>query len=98
MALTGVGLRAALVPSWVVGILLLWMVFRLGQQLWGREAAWLATLLEDNEGALFGDCTTCAPCPKLSQRISRCGLMGDRLSGPETRRLCWLFEPRGDEE
>jgi len=61
-----------------------------------REA--LATLLEDNEGALFGECTTCAHCQKLSQRISRCGLMGDRLSGPETRRLCWLFEPRGDEE
>ena len=61
-----------------------------------REA--LATLLEDNEGSLFGECTSCAHCQKLSQRISRCGLMGDRLSGPETRRLCWLFEPRGDEE
>ncbi|MGA1368561.1 MAG: ArnT family glycosyltransferase [Blastocatellia bacterium] len=53
MALTGVGLRAALVPSWVVGILLLWMVFRLGQQLWGREAAWLATLLLSLSGVFF---------------------------------------------
>lgn len=60
-----------------------------------REA--LATLQDDNEGAMFGECTSCAHCQKLSQRIYRCGLMGDRLSGPETRRLCWLYDAKRDE-
>ena len=23
------------------------------------------------------------------------GVMGDRLSGPETRKICWLYEERG---
>src|SRR6202171_426712 len=47
-----------------------------------REA--LVTLQEDNEGTIFGECGSCLHCQKLSQRISRCGQMGDRLSGPET--------------
>jgi MarR family transcriptional repressor of emrRAB len=61
-----------------------------------REA--LMTLQEDNEGAAFGVCHSCVWCQKLSQRIHRCGQMGDRLSGPETRRLCWLFEAKSDSE
>ena len=58
----------------------------------------LATFQEDNEGAMFGECTDCTHCQKLSQRIFRCGLKGDRLSGPETRRLCWLFEAKSEGE
>ena len=58
----------------------------------------LATFQEDNEGAMFGECTDCTHCQKLSQRIFRCGLKGDRLSGPETRRLCWLFEAKRERE
>src|SRR5258707_7260554 len=59
-----------------------------------REA--LMTLQEDNEGATFGVCHTCAWCQKLSQRIYRCGRMGDRLSGPETRKLCRIYEPKAE--
>ena len=61
-----------------------------------REA--LATLQEDNEGTVFGECPSCSWCQKLSQRIFRCGPMGDRLSGPETRRLCWLVEAKRESE
>jgi DNA-binding MarR family transcriptional regulator len=57
-----------------------------------REA--LVTLQEDNEGAVFGACSSCAFCQKLSQRIYRCGQMGDRLSGPETRKLCRIYQPK----
>jgi DNA-binding MarR family transcriptional regulator len=60
-----------------------------------REA--LATLQEDNEGTVFGVCTSCSHCQKLSQRIYRCGQMGDRLSGPETRRLCRIYVPKKEE-
>jgi MarR family transcriptional regulator, negative regulator of the multidrug operon emrRAB len=60
-----------------------------------REA--LATLQEDNEGTVFGVCTSCSWCQKLSQRIYRCGRMGDRLSGPETRKLCRIYEAKVDE-
>ena len=55
------------------------------------------TLQDDNEGSHFGACHGCAWSQKLSQRISRCGLMGDRLSGPETRRICWLYRARTEE-
>ena len=61
-----------------------------------REA--LETLQEDNEGTMFGDCQTCSYCQKLSQRIYRCGRMGDRLSGPETRRICRIYQARTAEE
>jgi DNA-binding MarR family transcriptional regulator len=54
----------------------------------------LTQLQEDNEGSNFGTCHSCSWCQKLSQRISRCGQMGDRLSGPETRKLCWVYQPR----
>lgn len=60
-----------------------------------REA--LATLQEDNEGTVFGECGSCSWCQKLSQRIYRCGRMGDRLSGPETRKLCRIYEAKVDE-
>ena len=60
-----------------------------------REA--LATLQEDNEGTVFGVCTSCSWCQKLSQRTYRCGRMGDRLSGPETRKLCRIYEAKVDE-
>ena len=60
-----------------------------------REA--LVTLQEDNEGTVFGECGTCAHCQKLSQRIYRCGQMGDRLSGPETRRICRIYVAKVDE-
>jgi DNA-binding MarR family transcriptional regulator len=60
-----------------------------------REA--LATLQEDNEGTVFGVCGSCSWCQKLSQRIYRCGRMGDRLSGPETRKLCRIYEAKVDE-
>jgi MarR family transcriptional regulator, negative regulator of the multidrug operon emrRAB len=60
-----------------------------------REA--LLTMQDDNEGKAFGACQSCAHCQKLSQRIYRCGQMGDRLSGPETRKLCWIYEPKAEE-
>ena len=60
-----------------------------------REA--LVTLQLDNEGAVFGFCSTCTWCQKLSQRIYRCGQMGDRLSGPETRKLCRVYQAKVDE-
>lgn len=61
-----------------------------------REA--LATLQEDNEGSTFGSCPGCTWCQKLSQRVYRCGQMGDRISGPETRKLCWMFEAKAEGE
>ena len=60
-----------------------------------REA--LETMQEDNEGTVFGVCSSCSWCQKLSQRIYRCGRMGDRLSGPETRKLCRIYEAKVDE-
>jgi MarR family transcriptional repressor of emrRAB len=60
-----------------------------------REA--LSTLQEDNEGRVFGDCANCSWCQKLSQRIYRCGRMGDRLSGPETRKICRIYEAKTEE-
>src|ERR1700687_2318688 len=60
-----------------------------------REA--LMTLQEDNEGSAFGICHNCTWCQKLSQRIYRCGLKGDRISGPETRKICWIFQAKTDE-
>ena len=60
-----------------------------------REA--LSTMIEDNEGKVFGECSSCAWCQKLSQRIYRCGRMGDRLSGPETRKLCRIYVAKAEE-
>jgi DNA-binding MarR family transcriptional regulator len=55
----------------------------------------LNTFQEDNEGSKFGDCPGCRHFERMSARAYRCGLMGDRLSGPETRKICWLYEERG---
>ena len=60
-----------------------------------REA--LMTLQEDNEATTFGECPTCTWCQKLSQRIYRCGRMGDRLSGPETRKICRIYQAKVEE-
>ena len=60
-----------------------------------REA--LMTLQEDNEATTFGACQTCTWSQKLSQRIHRCGRMGDRLSGPETRRICRIYQAKVEE-
>ena len=60
-----------------------------------REA--LVTLQVDNEAAVFGVCSSCSWCQKLSQRIYRCGQMGDRLSGPETRKLCRVYRAKVEE-
>ena len=60
-----------------------------------REA--LTQLQEDNEGAAFGVCHNRSWCQKLSQRIYRCGRMGDRISGPETRRICRIYEVKAPE-
>lgn len=58
----------------------------------------LMTLQEDKEGSQFGNCPGCEHFERLSARAHRCGLMGDRLSGPDTRRICWLYVPKGSGE
>jgi DNA-binding MarR family transcriptional regulator len=55
----------------------------------------LATFQTDNEGQPFGTCHGCRHFERLSARAYRCGLMGDRLSGPEARKICWLFAEKG---
>ena len=55
----------------------------------------LTTFQADNEGQPFGSCSGCRHFERLSARAYRCGLMGDRLSGPETRKICWLYEEKG---
>jgi MarR family transcriptional regulator, negative regulator of the multidrug operon emrRAB len=61
-----------------------------------REA--LITLQQDAEGTQFGTCPGCHHFQRLSPRAFRCGMMGDRMTGPETRRICWLFTPKGSGE
>ncbi len=55
----------------------------------------LTTFQADNDGQPFGTCPSCRHFERLSARAYRCGMMGDRLSGPETRKLCWLYEMKG---
>ncbi|MEI6737011.1 MAG: MarR family transcriptional regulator [Pseudomonadota bacterium] len=55
----------------------------------------LTTFQADNEGQPFGTCPSCRHFERLSARAYRCGLMGDRLSGPETRKICWIYEMKG---
>ena len=55
----------------------------------------LTTFQADSGGAPFGKCPTCRHFERLSARAYRCGLMGDRLSGPDTRKICWLYEIKG---
>jgi MarR family transcriptional regulator, negative regulator of the multidrug operon emrRAB len=57
-----------------------------------REA--LDQLREDGHAASFGRCGTCHHCRRLSARAHQCSLMGDRLSGPELRKICWLHVPK----
>lgn len=57
----------------------------------------LEQLQEDTDGVLFGTCPSCAHFRRLSQRVNQCSLMGDRLAGPETRKLCRLYEGKGGE-
>lgn len=52
----------------------------------------------DNGGRTFGVCHTCGYLQRESQRVFRCGLMGDRLSGPETRRICREHSPKSSEQ
>ncbi len=39
-------------------------------------------------GPSFGVCNTCVYCQRKSQRIHHCTWFGERLSGPETRKIC----------
>lgn len=39
-------------------------------------------------GPAFGVCNTCVYCQRKSQRIHHCTWFGERLSGPETRKIC----------
>jgi len=55
----------------------------------------LTTFQDDNQGSPFGTCLSCRHFERLSARAYRCGLMGDRLNGPETRKLCWIYEMKG---
>jgi MarR family transcriptional regulator, negative regulator of the multidrug operon emrRAB len=58
-----------------------------------REA--LVQIREDSGATSFGYCSTCQHCRRLSARAHQCSLMGDRLSGPELRKICWLHAPKG---
>ena len=58
-----------------------------------REA--LTTFQADNDGRPFGSCASCRHFERLSARAYRCGLMGDRITGPEARKICWLYEMKG---
>jgi len=55
----------------------------------------LSTLQANIGGSPFGTCLGCRHFERLSARAYRCGLIGDRLSGPDTRKICWLFELKG---
>ena len=61
-----------------------------------RETLFMMQL--DNGGRTFGVCHTCAYLQRESQRVYRCGLMGDRLSGPETRKICREHSPKSSEQ
>ncbi len=43
---------------------------------------------------LFGVCGACAYCQKKSQRITHCTWFGERLSIPETRKICREQTPK----
>jgi MarR family transcriptional regulator, negative regulator of the multidrug operon emrRAB len=54
----------------------------------------LAQLHADEGGRLFGDCTNCVNCRKLSQRVYQCTQMGERIASADIRRICWLHQPK----
>jgi MarR family transcriptional regulator, negative regulator of the multidrug operon emrRAB len=57
-----------------------------------REALYL--LQNYNGGRTFGVCNTCLYCQRKSQRTHHCALFAERLSGPETRRVCREHVPK----
>lgn len=61
-----------------------------------RETLFMLQL--DNGGRTFGVCHSCVYLQRESQRVFRCGLMGDRLGGPETRRICREHSPKSSEQ
>ena len=48
----------------------------------------LYEMQNQNGGPPFGTCNTCVYCQRKSQRIHHCAWFGERLSGPETRKIC----------
>jgi hypothetical protein len=56
----------------------------------------LAQMHEDGGGVSFGTCAGCVHSRRLSQRISQCSLMGDRLTGPELKRICRLYAAKAE--
>lgn len=61
-----------------------------------RETLFIMQL--DLGGRTFGVCHGCAYLQRKSQRVYRCGLFGDRLSGPETRKICREHSPKSSEQ
>jgi DNA-binding MarR family transcriptional regulator len=57
-----------------------------------RETLYI--LQGNSNGRTFGICHTCVYCQRKSQRIHHCGLFGERLSGPETRKICREHTPK----
>ena len=57
-----------------------------------RETLYI--LQTSNSGRTFGVCHTCTYCQRKSQRIHHCALFGERLSGPETRKICREHTPK----
>jgi len=45
-------------------------------------------------GRTFGVCSTCSYCQRRSQRSHHCALFAERLSGPETRKICREHVPK----
>lgn len=54
----------------------------------------LFELQNQNGGPPFGVCNTCVYCQRKSQRIHHCAWFGERLSGPETRKICREHVPK----
>ena len=52
------------------------------------------SLQELANGRTFGVCSTCSYCQRRSQRSHHCALFGERLSGPETRKICREHAPK----
>jgi MarR family transcriptional regulator, negative regulator of the multidrug operon emrRAB len=54
----------------------------------------LYVLQSYNGGRTFGVCNTCLYCQRKSQRTHHCALYAERLSGPETRKICREHVPK----
>lgn len=57
-----------------------------------RETLYM--IQSQNSGRTFGVCSTCAYCQRRSQRSHHCSLFAERLSGPETRKICREHTPK----